>query len=131
MKRGKLDEELSRMSDIAGRIEPSSMLLCNESFAATNEREGSQIARQVVRALTEAGITVLFVTHLFDLAHSLYLRDMDTALFLRAERRPGGQRTFRLIEGEPLPTSYGEDSYRRIFGATSDAAKVDVLEMGS
>jgi hypothetical protein len=23
--------------------------------------------------------------------------------------------TFRLMEGEPLPTSYGEDSYRRVF----------------
>ncbi|MGH2874825.1 MAG: MutS-related protein, partial [Solirubrobacteraceae bacterium] len=48
---GKLDEELRRMSAIADRIAPHSMLLCNESFASTNEREGSEIARQVVRAM--------------------------------------------------------------------------------
>jgi hypothetical protein len=27
----------------------------------------------------------------------------------------------RLTQGEPLPTSYGEDSYRRIFGAAGPA----------
>jgi hypothetical protein len=37
-------------------------------------------------------------------------------LFLRAERRPDGHRTFRLLPGEPLPTSYGEDLYQEVFG---------------
>jgi DNA mismatch repair ATPase MutS len=122
MQSGKLDEELSRMADIADKITPNCVLLCNESFAATNEREGSEIARQVVRALVEAGIKVFFVTHLFDLAQGFYLAEMDSALFLRAERQPDGGRTFRLVEGEPLPTSFGEDSYRRIFGAPAAAA---------
>lgn len=117
MESGKLDEELSRMSDIADLVTPNCVLLCNESFAATNEREGSEIARQVVRALMEAGVKVFFVTHLFDLANGFYLQQLDTALFLRAERQPDGRRTFRLLEGQPLPTSYGEDAYRRIFGA--------------
>ena len=117
MESGKLDEELSRMSDIADLVTPNCVLLCNESFAATNEREGSEIARQVVRALMEAGVKVFFVTHLFDLANGFYVRELETALFLRAERQPDGRRTFRLLEGQPLPTSYGEDAYRRIFGA--------------
>lgn len=116
MKSGKLDEELARMSDIADQMTARSMLLGNESFAATNEREGSEIARQVIRALTEAGVKVVFVTHLFDLAHGFYLQELGTALFLRAERGPDGRRTFRLTEGRPLPTSYGEDAYTRIFG---------------
>jgi DNA mismatch repair ATPase MutS len=117
MTSGKLDEELSRMSDIADELTPNCILLCNESFAATNEREGSEIARQIVRALIEAGIKVFFVTHLFDLAHGFYLQELDAALFLRAERQPDGRRTFRLVEGEPLPTSYGVDSYQRILGS--------------
>jgi hypothetical protein len=117
MESGKLDEELSRMSEIADAIAPNSLLLCNESFAATNEREGSEIARQVVRALLDSGIAVFFVTHLFDLADGFYQQESTVALFLRAERQPDGRRTFRLVKGEPLPTSYGEDSYRRVFGA--------------
>lgn len=122
MKSGKLDEELARMSDIADEITPNSILLCNESFAATNEREGSEIARQVVRALMEAGVKVFIVTHLFDLAHGFYRQRLETALFLRAERQTGGGRTFRLIKGEPLPTSYGKDSYRHVFGTAPDAS---------
>jgi len=37
------------------------------------------------------------------------------SLFLRAERKPDGERTFRVTEGERLQTSYGEDLYNRIF----------------
>ena len=116
MQSGKLDEELRRMSAIADMITPHALLLCNESFAATNEREGSEIARQIIRALREGGITIIYVTHLYDLAHSFYRQEHDDVLFLRAQRQSDGQRTFRLVEGEPLPTSYGEDSYQRIFG---------------
>jgi DNA mismatch repair ATPase MutS len=126
MERGKLDEELSRMREIADAITPNCILLCNESFAATNEREGSEIARQVIRALVDSDIAVFVVTHLFDLANSFYQQELATALFLRAERQPDGRRTFRLIKGQPLPTSYGEDSYRRIFGTAPEPAPATV-----
>jgi hypothetical protein len=116
MEGGKLDEELARMSQIVDRITPHSMLLCNESFASTNEREGSEIARQVVRALLDKRVRVLFVTHMYDLAHSFHSEQLESALFLRAEREADARRTFKLSEGEPLSTSYGEDSYRRVFG---------------
>lgn len=116
MKSGKLDEELSRMSAIIDTIQPNSLLLFNESFAATNEREGSEIARQIVRALVEKRVKIFFVTHLYECAHSFYETHRKTALFLRAERQADGRRTFKLREGEPLPTSYGEDVYRHVFG---------------
>jgi DNA mismatch repair ATPase MutS len=121
MESGKLDEELKRMSEIADEIKPKSLLLCNESFASTNEREGSEIARQVVRSLTESGVKVFFVTHMYDLSHGFWREQLPTALFLRAQRGEDGRRPFKLIEGEPLPTSFGEDSYRRIFGSTTAA----------
>ncbi len=116
MTSGRLDEELSRMSRIADQVGPGCLILFNESFAATNEREGSEIGRQVVRALLEAGITIFFVTHQFDFAESFRLRHPDSTLFLRAGRQPGGQRNFRLAVAGPLPTSYGEDIYHRIGG---------------
>jgi DNA mismatch repair ATPase MutS len=105
------------MSAIVDCMTPDSIILLNESFASTNEREGSEIARQIVRALLEKGIKVYYVTHLFDLAQGFYQAKIDAALFLRAERLADGRRTFRLVAGEPLPTSYGEDLYRRIFAA--------------
>jgi hypothetical protein len=122
MDMGKLDEELARMSDIVDQVSPGGLVLCNESFASTNEREGSQIAREVVRALTGRGIRVVFVTHLFDLAYRFHAEAGPGTLFLRAERRPGGERTFRISPGEPQPTSYGADLYREIFGAAPRGA---------
>ena len=124
MSSGKLDEELRRMSSIAERVTPNCLLLFNESFSATNEREGSEIASSIVRALLEAGIKVCFVTHSFELAHGFYVEGMDAALFLRAERRADGTRTFRLVEGEPLATSFGVDLYRRIFAEMPDVEPV-------
>jgi DNA mismatch repair ATPase MutS len=121
MQSGKLDEELARMSEIADHIRAGCLLLCNESFASTNEREGSQIARQVIDAMLGENIKVVFVTHMFDLAKTYHQRRMSAALFLRAPRGDDGARPFRLSEGEPLPTSYGEDTYRKIFGAAADA----------
>ncbi len=117
MKSGKLDEELSRMSGIVDDLTPNAMVLFNESFAATNEREGSEIGRQIVRALLEKRLKVFFVTHFYDLANGFWEKAMRNAIFLRAERQPDGGRTFRLIEGEPLQTSYGKDLYSRIFAA--------------
>ena len=101
MESGKLDEELARMSEIANHLTSNCLLLCNESFAATNEREGSQIARQVVTALLEQGIKVLFVTHMFDLADGFHQRKLDAALFLRAERGADGARPFKLSRSAP------------------------------
>jgi DNA mismatch repair ATPase MutS len=116
MRSGKLGEELSRMSEIVDNLRSDSLLLCNESFAATNEREGSEIARQIVTALLEKQIKIFFVTHLYELAHGFYEKKIENALFLRAERQPDGGRTFKLTEGEPSQTSYGEDLYNRTFG---------------
>jgi MutS domain V len=115
MKSGKLDEELKRMSEIVDHIREHSLLLCNESFAATNEREGSEIARQIIAALLRKRVKIVFVTHLYALAHGLYEQKAQGIMFLRAERRADGERTFKLTEAEPLHTSYGEDLYRRIF----------------
>jgi DNA mismatch repair ATPase MutS len=115
MESGKWDEELSRMSEIVGKIKSNSMLLFNESFASTNEREGSEIANQIVKALLDRGVKVFFVTHLYHFAHTFFAQRLDNATFLRAERWADGTRPFKLIEGEPLQTSYGEDLYTAIF----------------
>lgn len=113
MTSGRLDEELGRMSAMVDHLRPHALVLFNETFAGTNEREGSEIARQIVRALLDAKVKVFFVTHRFDFADS-YLRDgAASTLFLRAERLPDGARNFKLVERNPLPTSFGEDLYFR------------------
>lgn len=115
MESGKLDEELGRMSAIVDKLRPDLLVLFNESFASTNEREGSEIAGQIVEALLDRRVKVFFVTHLYHFARSFYHRRPTQTVFLRAERRPDGTRPFKLVEAEPLQTSYGEDLYRSVF----------------
>jgi MutS domain V len=116
MTSGRLDEELRRMGTVADRIGPRCLMLFNESFAGTNEREGSEIGRQVVSALLDAGIMVFFVTHRFGFAQHFHRQQADSTLFLRAERQPDGRRNYKLAVKDPLPTSYGEDLYYRLGG---------------
>jgi DNA mismatch repair ATPase MutS len=117
MRAGKFEEELERISAIVDHLAPDSLVLFNESFQSTNEREGSEIGRQVVEALLENRIRVFFVSHMFDLAGGFYQRNMTNAAFLRAERRDDGSRTFKVVPAAPLSTSYGKDLYEQIFAA--------------
>jgi DNA mismatch repair ATPase MutS len=116
MTSGKFDEELGRMSEIVDHVTPNAIVLFNESFAATNEREGSEIARQIVNALLEKQVKIFYVTHLYDFAHSFHEKQMGNAIFLRADRKEKGRRTYKLIEAPPLETSFGVDAYNKIFG---------------
>lgn len=113
---GKFDEELSRLRGLIDAMPQEAAMLMNESFAATNESEGSAVAREVVRALIDAGERVFFVTHLYTFADAWRTEGREDILFLRAERLADGQRTFRIEPGLPRPTSHGGDLYRRIFG---------------
>ena len=121
MDSGKFDEELKRMSSIVDDLRPDSLLLFNESFPATNEREGSEIGRQIVGGVVGHDVKVFFVTHQFELSHGLFSQASHEALFLRAEREEGGVRTFKVVEGEPLRTSFGEDLYGRIFASQGNS----------
>jgi hypothetical protein len=116
MTSGRLDDELKRMSAIAGQLAPHSLMLFNESFAGTNEHEGSEIGYQIVRALLDADVRVLFVTHRFSFADRFRRQHAPCTLFLRAERQSDGRRTYQLAVKDPLPTSYGEDLYYQLGG---------------
>jgi len=110
---GKLDEELERMSTLIDHLQINSLVLLNESFASTNEREGSEICRQVTLALIDKRVEVFSVTHLYTYASS-FIGDLR-AQFLQAQRLDNGERTFKLIAQEPKETAYGEDLYKKIF----------------
>jgi hypothetical protein len=130
MESGKWDEELSRMSEIVDRLKPNSILLLNESFSSTNQREGSEIAEQIVRALLDNDVKILFVTHLSHFARNMFVQNPNGVTFLRAERRPDGTRPFKLIVGEPLQTSYGQDLYRAIFIGEVDEGSTPMAKSG-
>lgn len=116
MNSGRLDEELGRIDGIIRHLGDGSMVLLNESFATTTEEEGSVIADDVIRAMMEAGVKVLTVTHLLAFARKMYERQLLEAAFLTAQRKEDGTRTYKMIAGAPELTSFGLDLYEELIG---------------
>jgi hypothetical protein len=54
------------------------------------------------------------VTHLFEFANRISREETLTSLTLRAERLPDGTRSYRVLEGAPLATSFGPDLLRQM-----------------
>ncbi len=115
MESGKLDDELKRLSLIIDDIKPGATILLNESFQSTNEREGSTIGFEIIRALLDSDINIILVTHMYELAIDVKNSYDKDAIFMRAERNDDGSRTFKISENETLRTSYAMDLYNKIF----------------
>lgn len=115
---GKLTEELARMSDLVDHVAPGDLVLANESFASTDEREGAEIARQVLEPLLGAGVRVALVTHLTDLALGWSDEPPAPTAFLRADPPSTAQQPFRLRPGRPAATSHGVELADRLLPAT-------------
>lgn len=114
LSRGRLEEELKRMDSILSQLVSNSLVLLNESFASTTEKEGSKIAYGIIMPLYEKNIEVMMVTHLHEFAGSMYEKDLKKAEFLVAERTKKGDRTFRMLPGKPHYSSYGTDLFQEI-----------------
>lgn len=112
---GKLEEELLRLSEIVKVIKKDSIILFNESLSSTNEYEGSEIARQIIKAFLEKNIKIIFVTHFYDLVYNFYKNKDDKIEFLSPERKEDGIRTFKIYQSDPLDSSFGLDLYNKIF----------------
>lgn len=114
MNSGRLDEELGRMSQIIDNLGDRSLVLLNESFATTTEKEGSDIAYEIIKALVQGGVKVLTVTHLLTFAKQVYEENNGNVEFLSAERKEDGSRTFKMVQAAPQMTSFGLDLYEEI-----------------
>lgn len=109
--KGLLEMELERLAQIIKYIQPNGLLLMNESFATTTEKEGAHIAEEVTRAFRECDIMTVFVTHLFEYADTLYKTQPSDVSFYRARRKTDGMRTYEIKEGKPLDSNNGMDLY--------------------
>lgn len=114
---GKFDEELARLSAIVDSITPASLLLCNESFASTNQREAAAAGGDVIKSLLDVGVRVHLVTHQYELAERLHT-EVGGATFLRAARLDDGTRSHEIVPGDPLRTSFGADLYDAVMRHT-------------
>ena len=118
MNSGRLDEELRRIDQIIQNLGEDPLILLNESFATTTEKEGSSIAYDIIKALTEEGVRIFSVTHLLSFAQRMYeeSKNDEKVSFLCAEHLTDGKRTFKMIPHAPEQTSFGLELYDEILG---------------
>ena len=108
------------MDQIISNLGERSILLLNESFATTTEKEGSAIAYDIVKALKEQGVRILTVTHLLSFAQKVYEEQQADAkawpgtTFLSAQRLEDGTRTFKILPHAPEMTSFGLELYDEV-----------------
>ena len=130
------------MDQIVSNLGERSLLLLNESFATTTEKEGSAIAYDILRALKEEGVRILTVTHLLSFAQRVYeeaggkLKEQARPVeqtestegeskrkvgdawsgvaFLSAQRLSDGTRTYKILPHAPEMTSFGLELYDEV-----------------
>ncbi len=118
MKYGKLAEELARLREAFEHLTGKSLVLLNDSFATTTTREGSDIARDVTKALALMGSRVIFVSHLYEYASTTDEFNKELGGKGRAvnficeciEQEDGTiKRTYKIKRGEPEQTVYAKE----------------------
>ncbi len=108
---GKLEEELHRAARLVEQMRSPALVLFDESFASTNERDGSLLNEEIDDGLLHAGCEIWSVTHLTDYARHFY--GVPCVVSLVAPRG----RTFRLVQAAPASSADGLGLARRILGA--------------
>ncbi len=124
---GKLDDELKRMATIVQQLGPHDLILMNESFSSTNEHEGSTINFEVTKGLLARQATVFSVSHQYEYTQLLKQATDLKPVFMRAQRSDDGARSFQILPGPALKTSFGLDIFRKKFKAEANVT-VPLLE---
>jgi Mismatch repair ATPase (MutS family) len=100
---GKLAEELERLRKELPLVVNGGLVMLNESFATTTEKEGGEIASDVLRALSKTDSSVIFVTHLYELAVNLdKLNDVLYNDIKAVSYTTEANRGYKILKGEPL-----------------------------
>jgi hypothetical protein len=110
---GKFEEEVKRFRKLAESLSRGDYVLMDESFVSTNHVEASVVAENVVSALLDSGINVLYITFLQDFLYRFVPKNKNRAVLLVPERQSDGTRTFKLVKGSIQP-GYALELWKRI-----------------
>ncbi len=109
---GRLGEECKRISDIFDRLTGRSLLLMDESFCSTSHEESMAIVRDILKAVQLTGASVLYNTHLHELAAMIpelpKIEGKPVFVSLVSGSREEHQ-SFKVVQGEPLGISYAKE----------------------
>ena len=137
---GKLEQELMAVKTAAGMIKEGSLLLMNEIFATTSEREGADIAAEILHAFSHTHSHMIFVTHLKCLADmaedkKLALADGEYAVNYVTEQISETEqsketdadvkkvrKTYRIVKGHPEAGIFEKELFDKYLGTVLGSA---------
>jgi DNA mismatch repair ATPase MutS len=115
---GRFGDEARRIRAIFEKMTRHSLVLFNESLSTTSMGEGIYLARDIVRALRQIGLRVVFTTHMHELAATAQAINTETfgdsAVFSLVASKPDQELqpdqgySYRIKPGPPLGRSYAE-----------------------
>jgi len=110
---GKLAEELDRFRASLPLMSNRCLVLMNESFATTTEKEGAKIAEDVLFALSISKSTLFFVTHneillkkIDNLKDNLKDKNVNLHSLIVVQAESPTERTYMVTEGQPQEKIY-------------------------
>ncbi|MFW5708967.1 MAG: MutS-related protein [Chloroflexota bacterium] len=119
---GRLAEEAERLREIFAQISRYSLVLLNETFAATASREAVYLAQDMLTGFRVIGLRTIYATHLTELVDRISdieaAQPGDSRLYslvagIEFDEDLNGQPTYDIRRGEPLDRSYAREIARR------------------
>ena len=109
---GRLGEEAKRIKEIVKAAEKDTLILFNETFSTTSASDGLYLSKDLIRVLKEKGASVIFNTHIHDLAKEIPEMnkwDGQGNIVSLVMERKDDKNTFILKRAEPDSSSYARD----------------------
>ncbi|HEX2980208.1 MAG TPA: hypothetical protein VHO48_08080, partial [Anaerolineaceae bacterium] len=103
---GRFGEEAQRLGALFQQVTSSSLVLLNESLASTSAGESVYIAQDIIRILRRLGASVIFATHLHELADRI--DEMNAAT-------PGDSRIASLVSSPVKESSPADGDHPRSY----------------
>lgn len=105
---GRLDSEKRRVDRILECADANAFILLNETFSATDEEKGFQLALSTAETIKNRGIFGLFVTHFHEVKRKGF-----PLLSAVVEEDGEHRRTFKIYRSDGAHSSYARDILRK------------------
>ena len=115
---GRFIEEKTRVDEILGKCDKSSLVLLNETLSATNEENAIKFTTELAHRLNGDGVMGLYITHQHDISAS------ETIPFLQVvvDENDGNRRTFKIRRSRNSGGSFAGEILER-YGLMPEALK--------
>lgn len=105
---GRLENEEKRLNEVNDNADRDSFLFLNETFSGADEKKGTELSLNLMKALKEKGTFCLFVTHFHNISES-DIPSLTTVVDFTNENA----RTYKIVKSRDIKSSYAADILKK------------------